>query len=112
MTERGAVTPQEGTTEEVFAFIEFLVEISSEFKDGSQTTYLNDKHWSKILESLKGDAHLPGIQFYLHDGLIFFTDFVKRIRLCLPKVFEKEIFHHAHDLNAHTGFSRTFEVMA
>ena len=109
--EKGATTSDEGTLDEVSAFNEFLVEMSSEFKESIQAAYLKDKHWSKIRNSLKSDVHLPGIQFHLHDGLIYYTDFIGRIRLCLPKAFEKEIFHRAHDSNAHTGFNRTYEVI-
>ena len=92
VVERGVEMFKEGTLNKVFAFYKFLIEIISDFKDRIQIAYLKDKHWSKIAKLLKGNIYLLGIQFYLRDNLIYYTDFIERIRLYLLKVFEKEIF--------------------
>ena len=110
--EGGEPTSPDGTLDEVFSFNAFLAEMSSEFKNQLIQGYKDDKKWSKIRDDLTTkDQQIPGIQFYLEDDLIFFNDFEQRIRLCLPKSFEKEIFKQAHDDKAHCGFHRCYETI-
>ena len=49
-----------------------------------------------------------GIDFELaNDGLIYYTRGDIR-RICIPSSLEKEIFHQAHDANAHAGIHRCY----
>ena len=51
------------------------------------------------------------MQFYLYNDLIYFKDFAGKVRLCLLKAFEKEIFYEAYNYNTYTGFNRTYKVI-
>ena len=85
--------------------------MSDSFRQRLLDAYARSAQWTGIMATLKKSPLPPGIQFSMEDGLIYFTDFANRKRLCLPKEFEKEIFFQAHDQNSHAGFTRTYEAI-
>ncbi|EKX49778.1 hypothetical protein GUITHDRAFT_44314, partial [Guillardia theta CCMP2712] len=50
--------------------------------------------------------------FHLDDELLFYTDSLRRIRLCIPQALRREVLFRAHDLQSHLGFSRTYLQLA
>ena len=83
-----------------------LVEMSAHFKELLKQGYETDKHWSK--QDFQEDAP-PGIQFVKRDGLFYHIDSMDgRLRLCIPRSLEGEIFGMAHEPQ-HFGFHRTYD---
>ena len=83
--------------------------MSTEFKNRLVKNYTKDKKWAKILTELK-KGPMTNIQFRLKDKLIFYKDFEKNDRLCLPKFFDF-FFVQAYDENVHFGFHKTYETI-
>ena len=104
-------TSKKNTLDEMFAFNEFLIKMLKEFKIKVQVFYVKNKKWIKIWKTLKSDDSILDIQFHLVNDLLYFTNSLDRVRLCLFKKFEKKIFYQIHDGNAHIGFNKTYEVI-
>ena len=54
------------------------------------------------------EIHKAGIEFSLHDGLIYYTK-NNKYWFCIPSSMKKEIFQIAHNNNAHKEKNRAIE---
>ena len=83
--------------------------MSRDFRKAIQTDYQKDKRWNRLLH-LIGEDTTPGVQFVWRDGLIYHVDSLDgRLRLCIPKGIQHEIFALAHDQQNHCGYHRAYE---
>ena len=87
-----------------------IAEMSEDFRSAIKDGYKTDKHWAKVLVSLEQDTKEDDIaQYVLRGELIYLVDaFDRRLRLCIPKGLEKDLFELAHDQLAHAGFHRAY----
>lgn len=101
----------EGTTHGAYVLAAVHVEMSAEFKDAIRIGYQQDKFFAAILPALHEDKDLSLTpQFVLRDDLVYHVDNVSgRIRLCIPKSMQGELFAQAHDNHFHAGFHRAYE---
>ena len=85
-----------------------------EFKNG----YLKDPHFSEVLKDLSAEVDWQNParpQYYSSEGLIYFTNWEDRSRLCVPKSKRNEIMTEVHELlseGAHQGFAKTYNRIA
>lgn len=95
----------------VYSFSTSHVEMSSDFKGALRLAYEEDKHYSQMLPHLREDtSESLTPQYVLRDDLIYHVDAHDgRLRLCIPKTFQGEVFAAAHDEQAHAGFHRVHE---
>jgi hypothetical protein len=95
--------------EPVYAYNATLVEMSTDFRKALQNGYQKDRRWTRLSHLIKEDA-APGVQFVWRDGLIYHVDSLDgRLRLCIPKDIQHEIFALAHDEQSHCGYHRAYE---
>ncbi|KAG8912257.1 hypothetical protein FRC01_005198 [Tulasnella sp. 417] len=84
------------------------------FRDG----YKKDTHYSKVLKDLVPEENWRNPrrpQYYTEDGLIYFSDWEGRGRLCVPKSKRVEIMQEMHESisqSAHQGFAKTYNRIA
>ena len=97
------------STEAAHAYNATLTEMSKGFRKAIQTGYQRDQRWTRLVPLIKEDTS-PGVQFIWRDGLIYFVDSLDgRLRLCIPKDIQHEIFTLAHDEQNHCGYHRAYE---
>ena len=103
---------EKNTLDEVYTFNKFLIKMTSEYKKDLRFAYLSKSSWTKIIDLLKNDAPTLDIKFYFDENdLIYYTDFIDKIKLCLPNVYKKEIFQQTHNVNVHIEFNRTYNII-
>lgn len=111
-TKEKSNSANQDTADGEVSFHSSLVQMSEVFKRRLLNAYAESTKWTEILTTVRRSPMPSGIQFSEEDGLLYFTDFANRKRLCLPKEFEKEIFTQAHDKNHHAGFTRSYEAVS
>ena len=95
--------------EPVYTYNATLAEMSTDFRKAIQIGYQKDRRWTR-LSHLVGEDVAPGVRFVRRDGLIYHVDSLDgRLRLCIPKDIEHEIFALAHDEQNHCGYHRAYE---
>ena len=110
--EKGMPIFEKGIFDEIYIFNRFLIEITPEYKKDLRSAYLLEPFWIKIIDLLKGDASILDIRFHFDENdFIYYTNFIDRVKFCLPSVYEKKIFQQTHDINVHIEFNRTYNII-
>ena len=86
--------------------------MSSEFRKHLLDAYVDFKKWINIKEMIEKSSMSEDIQFFIKNELIYYTNAIKRKRLCLFKKFEKKIFEQIHDRNNHVEFTKSYETIS
>lgn len=99
--------------EDIFVYHTSIIQMTETFKAELLTAYETDPHWLKIKDMIPDDSvedTKPGVQFVKRQDLIYHIDPLdSRLRLCIPKALEGDVFAMAHDQHAHAGFHRSYE---
>ena len=104
---------EEGTLDEVFMLTVSLIELSDDFRKEIKESYQKDWQWKKVFKMLeKAEDISKGSWFLLKDGLIHYWDAVdERLRLCVSKALEGDIFLLTHDNKSHISFHHIYETL-
>ncbi|KAG8913502.1 hypothetical protein FRC01_004506, partial [Tulasnella sp. 417] len=113
-----SATPEITVSVNAVKAISTTIAISPEELEAFRTGYSKDNHYSKVLNDLSSETDWRNPrrpQYYTEDGLIYFSDWEGRGRLCVPKSKRAEVMQEMHDnisLGAHQGFAKTYNRIA
>ena len=110
---RGDAESEEGTLDKVFTLTVSLIKLSDDFRKEIKESYQKDRQWKKVFKMLeKAEDISKGSWFLLKDGLIHYWDAVdERLRLCVSKALEGDIFLLTHDNKSHISFHHIYETL-
>lgn len=88
----------------------FTVSTLEPLTEAIRAAYPDCAFSQNIIRRLQSKTVVP--RYHLDDGLLFYTDSLRRVRLCIPQALRREVLQRAHDLQSHLGFSRTYLQLA
>jgi hypothetical protein len=99
--------------------LNLLVHTSESEVKKFMNAYNQDPHFSKVYKALRQNYHPmnpPFSQYQVGDnGLLYFIDWAKKLRLCVPKELQLDIIKENHDEisnGAHAGYAKTYNRIA
>lgn len=113
-----SITPELTVNVQMAEAMETTVAMDESELESFKTGYEKDTHFSLVLNDLSSESNWRNPkrpQYYAEDGLVYFTDWEERSRLCVPKSKQKEIMEEIHEsisLAAHQGFAKTYNRIA
>ena len=113
LASRSYRSESESVLEDVDAFPVSLITVSEAFRKRLLDGYHNEPRWSRIIDIVNANEELGDnaatLPYQVVDGLLYFNDDEKGLRLCIPSTMESEVFQLAHDEMGHPGYARTHE---
>ena len=113
LASRASYRSEESVLDTIDAYPVSLITVSDAFRKRLYEGYNNEPRWTRIINMVKANDDLgdnaAALPYKMVDGLLYFDDDEKGLRLCIPSSMEKEVFQLAHDELGHPGYARTHE---